>query len=133
MMFRDYDGSVNFLVSEIYRQYNSRGMQDAEFYNAYLYIVLMHLQRGRILDVADVAGLSPAHFTRIFQNKIGIAPVKYIIEVKMNCAKKTLAEQDISITEIARLLHYEDQLYFSRQFTKCIGMSPRKYRSESRT
>lgn len=165
IMFRDYDGSVNFLVSEIFRLYNSNGMQDAEFYSAYLYIVLMHLQKGRILDVAaaaargedpvekavrfindnillqpitvsdaaDVAGLSPAHFTRMFQNKIGIAPVKYIIEVKMNYAKKMLAEQDLSIKEIARLLHYEDQLYFSRQFTKCMGMSPRKYRSESRT
>ena len=165
IMFHDYDGSVNFLVSEILRLYNSNGMQDAEFYNAYLYIVLMHLCRGTILDVAaasareedpvekavrfindnilqqpvtvsvvaDVIGLSPAHFTRLFQNKIGIAPVKYIIEVKMNYAKKMLAQQDISIKEIARLLHYEDQLYFSRQFTKYIGMSPRKYRNESRS
>ncbi|MDO4345096.1 MAG: AraC family transcriptional regulator [Eubacteriales bacterium] len=164
ILFHDYDGSVNFLVSEILRLYNSNGMQDAEVYNAYLYAVLMHLRRGTVLDaaasltekedpvekavrfindhvlqqpvtvsiVADAAGLSPAHFTRLFQNKIGIAPVKYIIEVKMNYAKRMLVEQDLSIKEIARLLHYEDQLYFSRQFTKCVGMSPRKYRNESR-
>lgn len=164
ILFHDYDGSVHFLVSEIFRLYNSTGMQNTEFYNAYLYIVLMYMRRGNVLNTletveremdpiekalrfindnillhpvtvsiaADVAGLSRAHFTRMFQNKIGIAPVKYIIEVKMNYAKKMLTEQNISIKEIAKILHYEDQLYFSRQFTKYIGMSPRRYREESR-
>lgn len=162
--FRDYDSSVYFLVSEIYRLYNTNGMQRAEVYNAYLYTVLMHLRGGTVLDVAavsereedpveqavrfindhvlqqpvtvstvaDAVGLSPAHFTRMFQSKIGIAPVKYIIEIKMNYAKKMLTEQDLSIQEIARLLHYEDPLYFSRQFTKSTGLSPRKYRNEAR-
>lgn len=164
ILFHDYDGSVHFLASEIFRLYNSMGMQNTEFYNAYLNVVLLYMRQGRVLNTADavmreedpiekalrfindnilrqpvtvstaadVAGLSRAHFTRMFQNKIGIAPVKYIIEVKMNYAKKMLAEQDVSIKEIARTLHYEDQLYFTRQFTKCVGISPRKYRYESR-
>lgn len=162
--FHDYDSSVYFLVSEIYRLYHSNGMPRTELYNAYLYTVLMHMRGGNVLDVpamsereedpveqavrfindnvlrqpvtvrtvADAVGVSPAHFARMFQSKIGIAPVKYIIEIKMNYAKKMLAEQDLSIKEIARILHYEDQLYFSRQFTKNTGLSPRNYRNETR-
>lgn len=162
--FHDYDGSVHFLVSEVFRLYNSYGMQNAEFYNAYLYTALLYMRKGDVMEtlvvneldddpieravryindnvlvqpvtvstVASMLGLSPAYFARMFLKRIGIAPMKYIIEVKMNYAKKILAEKDLSIKEIAAELHYEDQLYFSRQFARATGLSPRQYRTEAR-
>lgn len=158
---RDYDGTVFFLVSEIFRLYKSWNMENADFFNAYLAIVLMYLQKGEYIDtdiacqrdgdviekgihyineniltrriavsdVAEIVGLSPAHFTRLFQERIGMSPMKYMIEVKMNYAKRLLLERDLSIKEIAALRHYDDQLYFSRLFTKYNGVSPKKYRN----
>lgn len=82
--------------------------------------------------VAAELGFSSAYFTRLFQRRIGMTPVKYIIEVRMAQARRMLKEENYSIKEIAAALHYEDQLYFSRQFAKAAGMSPRKYRAETR-
>lgn len=84
-----------------------------------------------VSTVAGELGLSPAYFTRLFQRKIGMTPVKYIIEVRMAQAKRMLTEENYSIKEIAAALHYEDQLYFSRQFSKAMGVSPRKYRADA--
>lgn len=81
--------------------------------------------------IANELGLSSAYFTRLFQRRIGIAPVKYIIDVKVAKAKQMLSETDYSIKQIALILHYDDQFYFSRQFTKAVGISPRAYRTES--
>ena len=82
--------------------------------------------------IAEELGLSPAYFTRLFQRRIGMTPVKYIIEVRVAQAKRMLTEENYSIKEIAAALHYEDQLYFSRQFTKATGLPPRKYREQTR-
>ena len=89
------------------------------------------LKAVTVSSVAEELGFSSAYFTRLFQRRIGIAPVKYIIEVRMAQAKRMLKEENYSIKEIAAALHYDDQLYFSRQFTKATGMSPRRYRQES--
>ncbi len=86
-----------------------------------------------VSSVAEELGLSPAYFARLFQRRMGIAPVKYIIKVKMAQAKRMLTEGNYSIKEIAAALHYENQLYFSRQFTRDVGIPPRQYRAETRS
>ena len=162
VQIHDYDGSLQFLSSEIFRLFHHYNTDEDRLFNAYLYTLLLQMQRGRVMDtlvdasasedqiehavrfinehvikesitvsaVAEELGLSPAHFNRLFQKRIGIAPIKYIIEVKMSHAKRLLLTENISIKEIATALHYDDQLYFSRQFTKATGLSPRRYRTE---
>lgn len=160
----DYDGALQFLCSEVFRLQTNYGMENAELFNAYLNLILLHLRRGNAMDtlslqvreedpvdravrfinenimcrplsvrtVADEVKLSPTYFTRLFQRRIGVSPMKYIIEAKMAQAKRMLTEDGGSIREISEALFYENQLYFSRQFSKETGLSPRKYRTEAR-
>lgn len=86
-----------------------------------------------VSTVAEALGMSPAYFSRMFQRRMDIAPVKYIIKVKMAQAKRMLTDGNYSIKEIAAALHYENQLYFSRQFTRDTGIPPRQYRAEMRS
>ncbi len=79
--------------------------------------------------VAAEIGLSPAYFTRLFYQRLGIQPVKYISEVKIAQAKRMLRETAMPVSAISAALHYEDPLYFSRQFSKLTGMSPTQFRN----
>lgn len=158
----DYEGAVRFLCSEIYRLYRSSGTAFEDIINAYLHAVLLHMRRGLLVDttrqqsddpvgkaiayinenflrqkvtVAMVAAelrMAPAYFTRLFRRRIGIPPVKFIAEMRIAEAKRMLAAKDMPVQEIARALFYEDPLYFFRQFSTLVGVSPSQYRKQFR-
>lgn len=56
----------------------------------------------------------------------------YIKNQRLAKAKRLLAETDLSIREISRRTGYCDNNYFSRDFKKCTGFSPAKYRTRSK-
>lgn len=72
---------------------------------------------------------SPSRFSSLFKQKTGYAPIDYFIQMKMQKASQQLDFTDKSIKEVALDLGFDDPYYFSRRFSKVIGMSPTKYRS----
>jgi AraC-like DNA-binding protein len=82
-----------------------------------------------ISELAQEAGYSPDHFARIFKQTIGISPQAYVIRVRIDRAKQLLVESSLSISQIADVLGYEDLYFFSRQFKRKTGKTPRAYRS----
>lgn len=79
-------------------------------------------------QMAREAGLSASHFSRLFTQQTGFAPVDYFIHLKMQRACRFLTLTPLSIKEISSKLGYADQYYFSRIFHKVIGQSPAAYR-----
>ncbi len=69
-------------------------------------------------------------FERLFREVTGMPPCRYLQNVKMREARRLLRGSDLNISEIALALSYSDPLYFSRQFRKEVGISPRAYRAE---
>lgn len=80
-------------------------------------------------DIAAAAAVSRSTLFRLFRTELGAAPSDYLIEYRIEQAKKLLSETDISITAAARSAGYENNLYFSRAFRKATGMSPTEYRN----
>lgn len=80
-------------------------------------------------DLCDYAHYSPSRFSSLFRQKTGYAPIDYFIQLKMQKASQLLDFTDRSIKDIASVFGFDDPYYFSRRFTKAIGMSPKKYRS----
>ena len=83
-----------------------------------------------IFELAQEAGYSPDHFARIFKQTIGISPQAYVIRVRIDRAKQLLVESSLSISQIADVLGYEDLFFFSRQFKRKTGKTPRAYRTQ---
>ncbi len=89
----------------------------------------VHLYDKIVLrDVAEAAGISPCHLSRIFRRDTGISIVDYIQKERVNSARHMLIYSDYSIAMISEYLHFSSQSYFIRIFEKYIGMTPGQYK-----
>lgn len=72
--------------------------------------------------------IDKSKFRRIWNTHSTLPPGKFILSVKISKACRMLVESDLSIKEIARILDFEDELYFSRRFRIESTLSPTQYR-----
>jgi AraC-like DNA-binding protein len=87
-------------------------------------------QKISIHSLATEVGCSLTTLERIFKTKIGITPMRYRIEKKIEKAAFLLVNTSISLKEIAYQLGYCHQFHFSQEFCRIMGCSPRQYRKE---
>lgn len=82
-------------------------------------------------DVAEKFYINPSHLTRIMKSRLGLSFIEYLTELRLNHAIKILetAENDVLIYEVAKMVGYNSQHYFSRIFKNKTGFSPKEYRS----
>ena len=84
-----------------------------------------------IAELAVKLGISHTSLNRLFIRELGISPQQYRSGHKMNLAKHYLENTSYSIKEIAARLEYDNQLYFSNDFKRHQGISPKKYRQQT--
>lgn len=75
--------------------------------------------------------LSPGHFSVVVRDISGHTAMEWIEIVTMARARKLLADPDLSIKEIAAMMHFADQSAFGRYFRSHEGVSPSEYRRRS--
>lgn len=83
-------------------------------------------------EMAKIVNLSPSHFSSLFKKKTGFSPIEYFNHLKVQKACQYLLFSDLRVKEIAFKLGIEDQYYFSRLFSKIMGMPPNEYREEKK-
>lgn len=79
--------------------------------------------------LAAVAHLSKYHFATRYKALTGYSPIRHFLHMKIEYACQLLDNTEMSVKAIAAELGYADPLYFSRLFSKTLGISPRAYRS----
>lgn len=79
-------------------------------------------------EVLRYVGYSQSHFSTVFKKKTGMSPLSYFNRLKVEHACKLLKTTDLKINMICYKVGIEDSLYFSRLFSKVMGMSPTKYK-----
>lgn len=65
---------------------------------------------------------------RLFDRVCQASPVRYVIRIRIQRARRLLVESSMRVVEIAEALNYSDVYYFSRQFREEAGCSPTTYR-----
>jgi AraC-like DNA-binding protein len=90
-------------------------------------------RRGTALETfAREAGLSRAHFFRLFESSIGVPPKVYLNVVRMEQAVDAVLNQSETLCDISEQLGFAEPAHFTRFFRNHAGVSPREFRNVSR-
>lgn len=79
-------------------------------------------------EVAEAISLSPTYLSTLFKKEIGIGFSEYLISCRMEEAKRLLKSSNLSVNLIAEEVGYLDPKYFSKTFSKVVGLKPSEYR-----
>lgn len=81
-------------------------------------------------EIAAAVNLSSSHFSYVFKRKTGFSPIDYFNHLKIQKACQYLLFTNLRIKEIGDKIGISDPYYFSRMFTKVMGMSPKEYKDK---
>ena len=82
----------------------------------------------RFEQLAELANMSPTSLRRAFQHSFTCSPMGYLQKLRIQQAMLLLADPDLSVTEIAHSVGYNDSSYFARVFKQEVGEPPKAYR-----
>lgn len=83
--------------------------------------------------LADIFYVNPQYLCRAFKAQTGMNFKQYVAFLRVRDAQEQLSFTDRTIAEISRLVGWTDSNYFSRIFRELTGMTPSRYRAESRS
>ena len=78
--------------------------------------------------LAALAAMSRANFMRVFQQKIGMAPGKFLTQLRLQEAALLLNKTQKNILSVALEVGYQSEAHFSKAFKALYGMTPSQYR-----
>jgi len=78
-------------------------------------------------QAAKLCSLTRRRFNDVFKQYYNITPNRYLIDFKIDLAKKLLKTEYLSVSEIAERCGFSDLYYFSKVFKEETGFSPSKY------
>ena len=81
---------------------------------------------------ANQAGISPFHFLRLFSRVLGVTPHQYLVRSRLRHAARLLADEEISVTDVAYDVGFGDLSNFVRTFHRAAGVSPGAFRDAAR-
>ena len=79
-------------------------------------------------EIAERFQITKTYLIRVFHERYGITPHRYITERKIESARAFFDRTDARIAEVAQMLGFGSPQYFSRVFRECVGVTPGEYR-----
>lgn len=126
-VFRAYSNLYRLL--ELLLKYSTVKQEKYFLKEVYEYIINNSDKQIKVSELAGVIGVSEPTIYRMFASVAGCSPIDYVNMYRLGKAHRMLgSENGMKIKEIALSCGFEDQLYFSKLYSKNYGRSPREYR-----
>jgi len=84
-----------------------------------------------VKELADLANISPFHFSRAFKTTTGLPPHQYLIRKRLEKIREMLKNPTKSLAQIAFETGFSSQSHMSTSFHKHFGVTPAKFRTEA--
>ncbi|MBP1994866.1 helix-turn-helix transcriptional regulator [Paenibacillus eucommiae] len=90
------------------------------------YIQTHHMETLTLDILAERYKMKAKYFSYLFHKYVGMAPIDYLIQYRMNRAEELLVTGQFPVSVVAKSVGYPDAYYFSRLYKKHKGLSPGK-------
>ncbi len=133
----DYEEMLTMLLRHllilIHRQLTKQHVLKNEYLDSEMDLAAQYFNDNyntdiRVEDYAASRGMSVSWFIRNFKAYTGSTPLQYLVSIRIANAQALLETTTYTVTEIGRIVGYDNPLYFSRIFHKQNGVSPSEYR-----
>jgi AraC-like DNA-binding protein len=128
-----YELKLNLLVTEMLIELHRLGKNKVMDSNEMIYIKKFiyenYNQNIDLKTLAELSGYSYHYFRHKFKDKVGVSPINYIINIRIEMAKHLLVNTKFTIASIAQECGFSDQSQFSSIFKRKTGYAPRDYRN----
>ncbi len=99
-------------------------------YKITAYIKTNYMNKLSLDDIAEYVYLSKTYVSKIFKEDMNVTLSEYINKVRIEKSKTLLLDSSLTIADVANLVGYEDQSYFTKKFKTMVGASPGKYKEK---
>lgn len=82
-----------------------------------------------LTEMAEIAAMSPFHFSRRFKAATGESPLQFVISARIARAKIYLRTTALTVAEICHRVGYNDVSRFGRHFKRAVGATPAQFRN----
>lgn len=107
------------------------GKSDIERINdVYTYVLENFLRPVHLHEVASVASMNPASFSRYFKVKTGKTFTRFLNEIRIEHACKLLIDGKYNVSEVGYECGFQHQSYFIKQFRRSTGQTPLQYKNQ---
>ena len=79
-------------------------------------------------DLADRMSMSVRHFERVFTREVGTTPSQYVLQMRVEAARRQLEHTDGGLKQIASTVGFGSVDLMRRAFVRLLGITPRRYR-----
>lgn len=122
---------ASFLFIDIYRNNLRRKEYSENVIKRVIHYMNDNIESQlKIQDFATFCGYSESYFYRKFVKETGHAPMDYFIRIKIYKACDLLIRTDMKINQIAHKLGFRESQYFSRSFSRVMGIYPMEFRKQ---
>lgn len=135
-LLRLIDALYKLLLAVIQERLTSAPALSEEYFSDYMKDALLYIQEHlqeeelSITLVAEKVFLNPVYFGRFFKNVMGMTFKRYVLDQRMERAKKLILESGQSIALIGEKVGIPNPSYFSQLFKQATGMLPSEYKKE---
>ena len=105
-------------------------MPESVISRAKTYIDRHYAEKIVLPDLAAQLGITPNYLSSLMKKQLGMTFSEYVLNVRMEQARKLLSDSDLRINEIAVRVGYDNLFYFSKLFKRVYGVSPRNFRHQ---
>ena len=115
-----FTGRMNALASR--PPFSQPVMRCARYIHTHLH------QRITVQELSADCSLSRPYLSRLFREEVGVPLTQYILEKKLDAAKRLLESTEQSISAIANTLAFSSESHFISVFRRLNGLTPGEYR-----
>ncbi len=123
---------TNVVAKLIDNIFDFENLRHADVIHKAVHFMLSNYSEKITLDqTAKAVYLSPSYLSRIFKHETGVSFNKYLNNIRIEKSKALLLSHEIRLSDIAPLVGFEDQSYYTKVFKRTTGVLPSLYRDKN--